>query len=79
MSTDIKLPKTQISKIVQSVGSFLNKIASPIMKVAVAFIKNILALSVITATVSAIDAGTQKKIHGSETKTLIFWNEEMMT
>ena len=37
MSTDIKLSKTQISKIIQSVrllGSILSKLAGPLMKVA---------------------------------------------
>ena len=38
MSNDIKLPKAQISKIIQSevfLGSFLSKLASPLIKVAV--------------------------------------------
>ena len=38
MSTDIKLSKTQISKIIQSgrfLGSLLSRIAGPLMKVAV--------------------------------------------
>ena len=42
MSTDIKLSKTQISKIIQSgqyLGSLLSKIAGPLMKVAVSFAK----------------------------------------
>ena len=46
MSTDIKLSKDQISKIIQSggfLGSLLNKLAGPLMKVAVPFAKNILA------------------------------------
>ena len=44
MSTDIKLSKTQISKIIQSggfLGSLLSKIACPLMKVAVPLAKNI--------------------------------------
>ena len=47
MSTDVKLPKAQISKIIQSggfLGSLLSKIAGPLMKVAVPLAKNILAL-----------------------------------
>ena len=39
--------------------------------------KNILAPLGITAAASAIDAGIQKKIHGSGTTTLIISNEEM--
>ena len=47
------------------------------MKVAVPLAKNIFAPLGITAAVSAIDARIQKKIHGSETTTLIISNEEM--
>ena len=47
------------------------------MKVAVPLSKNILAPLGITAAASAIDAGIQKKIHGSGTTTLIISNEEM--
>ena len=68
MSTDLKLSKAQISKIIQSggfLGSLLSKLAGPLMKVAVPLAKNILASLGITAGASAIDAGIQKKIHGS--------------
>ena len=47
------------------------------MKVAVTLAKNILAALVITATASAIDAGIQKKMHGSGTTTLIISNKEI--
>ena len=80
MSTDLKLSKGQISKIIQSggfLGSLLNKLAGPLMKVAVPLAKNILAPLGITAAASAIDAGIQKKIHGSGTTTLIISNEEI--
>ena len=80
MSTDIKLSKAQISKIIQSggfLGSLLSKLAGPLRKVAVILAKNILAQLGITAAASAIDAGIQKKIHGSRTTTLIISNEEM--
>ena len=43
MSTDIKLSKAQISKIIQSggfLGSLLSKLAGPLMKVAVPLAKN---------------------------------------
>ena len=39
------------------------------MKVALPLAKNVLASLGITATASAIDAGIQKKIHGSGTTT----------
>ena len=58
-------------------GSLLSKIAGPLMKVAVPLVKGILAPSGITAAASATDAGIQKKIHGSETTTLIISNEKM--
>ena len=68
MSTDIKLSKAQITKIIQSggfLGSLLSKLAGPLMKVAIPWAKNVLAPLGITAATSAIDAGIQKKIHGS--------------
>ena len=46
MSSDIKLSKAQVSKIIQSggfLGSLWSKLASPLMKVAVTLAKNILA------------------------------------
>ena len=64
MSTDTKLSKAQITKIIQSrgfLGSLLSKLAGSLMKVAVPLAKNILAPLGITAAASAIDAGIQKK------------------
>ena len=80
MLTNRKLPKTQISKILQYggfLGSLLSKIAGPLMKVGVTLAENILAPLGITAAASATDAGIQKKVHGSGTTTLIISNEEM--
>ena len=83
MSTDIKLSKTQITKIIQcggflrSLRSLLSKLAGPLMKVAVSLAKNILAALGVTAAASAIDAGIKKKIHGSGNTTLTISNEEM--
>ena len=80
MSAYLKLSKTQISKIIQSGGflrSLLSKLAGPLMKVAIPLAKNVLAPLGITAAASAIDAGIQKKIHGSGITTLIISNEEM--
>ena len=82
LSTDIKLYKTQISKIIQSggfLGLLLNKIAGTLMKAAVPLAKNILAPLVITAPADAIDAGIQNKVHSSGTTTLIISNEERIT
>ena len=47
------------------------------MKVVVPLAKIILAPLGITAATSAIDAGIQKKIHGSGTTSLIISNEQM--
>ena len=58
-STDLKLSKEQISKIIQSegfLGSSLSKLAGPLMKVVIP-----LAPLGITAASSAIDAEIQKK------------------
>ena len=63
MSTDLKLSKAQISKIIQSggfLGSLLSKLAGPLMKVVIPLAKNVLAPLGITAATSAIDAGIQK-------------------
>ena len=69
MSTDLKLSRAQMSKIIQSggfLGSLLSKLAGPLMKIAVLLAKNMLAPLGITAAALAIDAGIQKKkIHGS--------------
>ena len=62
-STDLKLSRAQISKIIQSggfLGSLLSKLAGTLMKVAIPLAKNVLAPLGITATASAIDAGIQK-------------------
>ena len=64
MSTDLKLSKAQISKIIQSwgfLGSLLSKIAGPLMKIAIPLAKSLLAPLGITAAASTIDAGIQKK------------------
>ena len=72
LSTDIKLFKAQISKIIQSggfLGSLLSKIAGLLMKIAILLAKNVLAPLGITAVASAIDAGIQKK----KKKNTWFW------
>ena len=88
VSTDLNLSKAQIFKITQSggfLGSLLSKSAGALMKAAVLLAKNILAPLGITEAASAIDAGIQKKIHGSDcssssalqTTTLTISNKEM--
>ena len=80
MSTNLKLSKAQIVKTIQSggfLGSLLSKLAGPLMKVAAPLAKNILAPLGITAAASVIDAGIQKKMHGSGTSTLTISNEDM--
>ena len=74
MSTDLKLSKAQISKIIPSggfLGSLFSELAGPLMKVAISLAKNVLAPLGITGAASAIDAGIQKKLHGSRNTTLI--------
>ena len=63
MSTDLKLSKAQISKIIQArgfLGSLLRKLAGSLMKVAIPLAKTVLAPLGITAAASAIDAQIQK-------------------
>ena len=71
-SIDIKLPKTQLSKMIQS-GGFLGRLLGPLLKTGLPLIKNVikpLAKSVLiplglTVAASAADAGIHKKILGS--------------
>ena len=67
-STDIKLSKTQLSKLVQS-GGFLGRLFGPLLKTGLPLMKNVikpLAKSFLiplglTAAASAADAGIHKK------------------
>ena len=87
--TNIKLSKTQLSKMIQSRG-FLGRLLGPLLKTGLPLIKNVikpLAKSVLiplglTAAASAADAGIHKKILGSghnnpSSTTLIISNNEM--
>ena len=85
LSTDIKLSKTQLSRMIQS-GGFLGRLLRPLLKTGLPLIKNVikpLAKSVLiplglTAAASAADAGIHKKILGSgNMTTLIISNDEM--
>ena len=71
LSTDIKLSKTQLSKMIQSAG-FLGRLLGPLLKTGLPVISNVikpLAKSVLislglTAAASAADAGIHKKYYG---------------
>ena len=79
-SIDIKLSKTQLSKMIQSGGflaNLLGKLAGPLMKVAMPLAKNVLAPLGLSAAMSAIDGSIEKKMLGSGTTTLIISNDEM--
>ena len=79
LTTDIKLSKAQIKKIIQSggfLGKLLSKLAGPLMKVPLPLAKNVLAPLGLAASISAIDGSIQKKIHGSGVK-LIIKQEDM--
>ena len=69
MSTDLKLSKAQISKIIRSggfLGLLLSKLTGPLIKVAIPLEQNVLAPLRITAAASSVDAGIQKNTW--------FWN-----
>ena len=85
LSTDIKLSKTQLSKMIQS-GGFLCRLLGPLLKTGLSLIKNVMKPSAkrvliplgLTAAASAADAGIHKKILGSgHNITLIISNDEM--
>ena len=85
LSANIKLSKTQLSKMIQS-GGFLGRLLGPLLKTGLPLIKNVikpLAKSVLiplglTVTASAADAGIHRKILGSgNMTTLIISNNEI--
>ena len=84
LSTDIKLSKTQLSKMIQS-GEVPGRLLGPLLKTGLPLMKNVikpLAKSVLiqlglTAAALAADAGIQKKILESRTTTKIISNDEM--
>ena len=83
-STDIKLSKTQLSKMIQS-GGFLGKLLGPLLRTGLPLIKSVikpLAKSVLVplGLTAAADAGIHKKILGSGNNNntiLIISNDEM--
>ena len=82
-SVDIKFPKTQLSKRIQS-GGFLGKLLGPLLKTGLPLIKNVitplgksvLILLGLTAAASA-DVRINKKILGSGNTTLMISNKDM--
>ena len=63
-SANIKLSKTQLSKMIQSggfLGNSLGKLAGPLIKVAVPLAKNVLAPLGISAAMSAFDGSIKKR------------------
>ena len=84
-STDIKLSKTQLSKMIQS-GGFLGRLLGPLLRTGLPLMKSVIqpvAKSVLvalglTAEASVADEGIHKKILGSvQNITLIVSNDEM--
>ena len=82
-SADIKLSKTQLSKMIQS-GGFLCRLLDPLLKTGLPLIKNViksLAKSVLIplglTAASAADAGIHKKILGSGNITVIISNNKI--
>ena len=69
LSTNMKLSKTKISKMIQS-GGFLGRVLGPLLKTGLPLIKNVIKPLVksvliplgLTAAASAADAGTHKKL-----------------
>ena len=76
MSTDLKLSKAKISKLIKSggfLGSLLSKLPGPLMKVAIPLAKNVLASLGITAAASAIDA-KMNELHNKIVQALEYSN-----
>ena len=87
LSADIKLSKTQLSKMIQS-GGFLVRLLGPLLKTRLPIMKNVIKVLAkivliplgLTAAASAADARVHKKALGSGrniTTTLIISNDEM--
>ena len=81
MSTDLKLSKAQINKIIQS-GGLLCKLLGRLLKTGLPLIKNVIkplaeSVLILLGLTAAADAGIHKKILGSGNTALIISNEEM--
>ena len=80
MSTDIKLSKSQINKLIiegGTLGSILVRLLPKLIKPALSLGKTILAPLGLSAAMSSTDAAIKKKIYGSGTKTVKFSNKDL--
>ena len=79
MSTDIKLSKVQVNKIIEggNLGKLLMSFLPKLIKQAISLGKNILAPLGLSAAMSATDAAIQKKMYGSGNTTLIISDNDM--
>ena len=89
-STDIKLSKTQLSKVMQS-GGFLGRFLSPLLRIGLPLMKSVikllakivlvpLGLTAVAAAAAAVDARIHIRILGSghnNNTILIIWNDQM--
>ena len=80
MSTDIKLSKAQINKIMkggENLGRLLMSFFHKLINPAISIGKNILAPLELSAAMSVTDAAFQKKMYGSGMTTLIISNDDL--
>ena len=80
MSTDIKLSKVQINKIIKedgNLGRLLMNFLPKLVKPAISIVKNILAPLGLSAAMSATDDAIQKKMYSSGNKALIISNDDL--
>ena len=83
-STDIKLSKPQLPKMIQS-GGFRSRLPGPLLKTGLPLKKDVIKLLArnvlipfgLTVAASAVDAGIHEKILGSGNTTLIISNDEI--
>ena len=80
MSTDIKLSKVQINRIIKqggNLGKLLMSFLPKLIKPAISLGKTTLALPGLSAAMSATDAAIQKKMCGCGNTTLIISNDDL--
>ena len=80
MSSDIKLSKVQINKIIKeggNLGRLLMSFLPKLIKPAISIGKNILAPLGLSAAISDTNAAIQKKMYGSGITTLIIYNDDI--
>ena len=80
MSTDIKLSKVQINKIIKedgNLGRLLMHFLPKLVKPAISIVKNILAPLGLSVAMSATDDAIQKKMYSSGNKALIISNDDL--